>query len=108
MQRIVLGLIALGLLVAGSLGTFTEVIGADSVWWGGVSLRAGAILGVSWLVMPKVRHVPRYLWVGLGVFAGVLAVRPRLVVFGIVLAFMAMVVVALAQRRVAPSKGSRR
>jgi hypothetical protein len=108
MQRTVLGLIALGLFVAGSLGTFTEVFGADSVWWGGVSLRAGAILGVSWLVMPKARHVPRYLWVGLGIFAGVLAFRPRLVLFGIVLSFTAMVVVALAQRRAATSKGSRR
>lgn len=103
-----LGLIALGLLVVGSLGTFTEIFGTESLWWGGVSLRAGAILGVSWLVMPKARHVPSYVWVGLGIFAGVLAFRPRLVLFGIVLAFVAMVVVAVAQRRAAPSKGSRR
>ena len=107
MQRTILGLIALGLVVAGALGTFTEIFGTDSLWWGGVSLRAGAILGVSWLVMPKARHVPSYVWVGLGIFAGVLAFRPRLVLFGIVLAFVAMVVVAFAQRRAAPSKGSR-
>ena len=108
MQRITLGIIALGLLIAGSLGTFTDLVGADSLWWGGVALRAGAILGVSWLVMPKARHLPRYLWVGLVIFAGVLAIRPRLVIFGILLAFLAMVVVALAQRRAAPGKGSRR
>lgn len=108
MQRTVLGLIALGLFIAGSLGTFTELFGSDSRWWGGVALRAGAILGVSWLVMPKARHLPRYVWVGLGIFAGVLAFRPRLVLFGIGLAFIAMVVVALAQRRAAPAKGSPR
>ena len=108
MQRITLGLIALGLLIAGTLGTFTDLLGADSLWWGGVSLRAGAILGVSWLVMPKAQNVPRFLWVGLGIFAAVLAIRPRLVLFGIVLAFVAMVVVAFAQRRAASGKGSRR
>jgi len=108
MQRTVLGMIALGLLVAGSLGTFTDLFGADSLWWGGVSLRAGAILGVSWLVMPKARHVPPYVWAGLGIFAGVLAIRPRLVIFGIVLAFIAMVVVAFAQRRTAQNKSSGR
>ena len=108
MQRTVLGLIAIALFVAGSVGTFTEIFGADSRWWGGVSLRAGAILGVSWLVMPKARHVPRYVWPGLGIFAGVLAIRPRLVMFGIGLAFFAMVVVALAQRRSAQSRRSRR
>jgi hypothetical protein len=108
MQRTALGVIALALFVAGSLGTFTDLFGSDSLWWGGVSLRAGAILGVSWLVLPKARHVPRYLWVGLGIFAGVLAFRPRLVMFGIVLAFVAMVVVALAQRRTAQGKASRR
>ncbi len=108
MQRITLGIVAFGLLIAGSLGFFTELFGEDSRWWGGVALRAGAILGVSWLVVPKARHIPRYLWVGLGIFAGVLAIRPRLVLFGIVLAFVAMVVVAVAQRRAAPGNTSRR
>lgn len=108
MQRTALGMIALGLLIAGSLGTFTDIFGADSLWWGGVSLRAGAILGVSWLVFPKARHVPRFVWAGLGIFAGVLAIRPRFVVFGIVLAFFAMIVVALAQRRSAQGKSARR
>ena len=108
MQRVTLGVIAFGLLIAGSLGFFTETFGVDSRWWGGVALRAGAILSVSWLVMPKARHIPRYLWVGLGIFAGVLAIRPRLVLFGIGLAFIAMVVVALAQRRAASGNSSRR
>jgi hypothetical protein len=107
MQRVTLGVIAFGLLVSGSLGFFTDIFG-DSRWWGGVALRAGAILSGSWLVMPKARHLPRYLWVGLGIFAGVLAIRPRLVLFGIVLAFVAMVVVALSQRRAASGNTSRR
>lgn len=98
---------ALALAVAGSLGTFTNVFGEDSLWWGGVALRAGAILGVFWLVIPKARHLPRFLWVGLGIFAAVLAIRPRLVLLGIGLAFVAMVVVALAQRRTTSRRTSR-
>lgn len=108
MQRTALGMIALGLLIVGSLGTFTDIFGVDSLWWGGVSLRAGAILGVSWLVVPRARRVPRFVWAGLGVFAGVLAIRPRLVMLGIVLAFFAMVLVALAQRRTSQDRSSRR
>ncbi|NND01853.1 MAG: hypothetical protein HKN91_03620 [Acidimicrobiia bacterium] len=99
MQRIVLGIIALVLVVGGALGAFTEVFGANTEWWGGVALRTGLVLGAFWLVMPRAKDVPTPVWVGLGVFAVVLAARPRLVLFGLVIAFIAMVVTALAQRR---------
>ena len=99
MQRIALGVLALVLFVAGSLGAFTGVLGDEAEWWGGVAVRAGAILAVFWLVMPKAGDVSRAVWVGLGIFAAVLAIRPRLVLFGIVLAFIAMVFTAFAHRR---------
>lgn len=95
----VLGVIALALVVGGGLGAFTDVFGAETEWWGGVSLRTGALLGVFWLVIPKARDVPPAVWVGLGVFAVFVAVRPRLVLFGLVVAFIAMSVTAIAQRR---------
>lgn len=101
MQRAMLGVISLVLMVGGALGAFTGLVGDDAKWWGGVSLRAGLILGVLWLVMPKARDVPTPVWVGIGIFAVVLAVRPRLVLFGIGLAFAAMLGVAIAQRRTA-------
>lgn len=104
MQRRALGIVALIFLALGLAGTFTEVFGTDSRWWGGVTLRTGALLGVFWLVMPKARQVPHAVWVGVGIFSGVLAFRPRLVLLGLVLAFVAMIVVALAQRRAASSK----
>ena len=98
-QRVVLGIIALVLAVGGGLGAFTEVFGSNTEWWGGVALRTGLVLGAFWLVMPRARDVPIPIWVGLGVFAVVLAARPRLVLFGLVIAFVAMVITAIAQRR---------
>lgn len=98
-----MGIIAVGLIGAGLVGTVLAMAGGDSLWWGGVSLRSGAILGSLWLVMPKVRDVATPVWVGVGVFAAFLAVRPRLILFGIAAAFVAMVVAAMAQRRVGSS-----
>lgn len=54
--------------------------------------------------MLKARQVPHAVWVGVGIFSGVLAFRPRLMLLGLVLAFVAMVVLALAQRRAASTK----
>lgn len=99
MQRAVLGVIAVALVIAGALGAFTEVFGTDTEWWGGVGLRTGLVLGAFWLVMPRARDVPVPVWVGVGVFALFLAARPRLVLFGLLVAFVAMVVTAIAQRR---------
>ncbi len=98
-----MGIIALGLLVAGVIGTLLAMTGGDSLWWGGVTLRSGAILGSIWLVMPKARDVPTAVWVGIGVFAGFLAIRPRLILFGLAIALVAMVTVAMAQRRAGSS-----
>jgi hypothetical protein len=103
MQRRVLGIIAAALLGAGLIGSFTSVLGADSLWWGGVTLRSGAILGCLWLVMPRVSGVPVAVWVGGGVFAVFLAVRPRLILFGLAASFVAMVIVAVARRRTSQS-----
>jgi hypothetical protein len=103
MERKAMGFIALGLLVAGVTGTLMAMAGGDSLWWGGVTLRSGAVLGSLWLVMPKARDVPIAVWVGIGILAGFLAIRPRLILFGIAAAFVAMVVVAMAQRRAGSS-----
>ena len=99
MQRIVLGIIALVLVVAGALGAFTDLFGTGTEWWGGVALRTGRVLGAFWLVMPRAKDVPTPVWVGVGVFALFLAARPRLVLLGLVIAFIAMVVTAVVQRR---------
>lgn len=100
MQRTALGAISLVLIVGGAIGAFAGLLD-DSEWWGGVSLRAGLILGVLWLVMPKARDVPPPVWAGVGMFAAVLAIRPRLVLLGIGLSFFAMLGVAVFQRRTA-------
>ena len=103
MQRRALGIISLILVIAGGLGTFTEVFGDEShVLWG-VALRTGLVLGAFWLVLPKARSVSPAIWTGIGVFSGVLALRPRLVLFGLVGAFVATVVVAVSRKRAAGS-----
>ena len=101
MERRVLGVVALSLIVVGTIGTFTNLFGADSTWWGGVALRTGLVLGVLWLVLPKAREVPRAVWAGALTLAGFIAIRPRLVAFGLVAALIAMFAVAAAQRRAA-------
>ncbi len=98
-----MGTIAVALIGVGLVGTFSAMAGEDSLWWGGVTLRSGAILGSFWLVMPRFREVPTAVWVGVGVFAAFLAIRPRLILFGLLAAFVAMVVVAMAQRRAGSS-----
>ena len=75
------------------------MFGTGTEWWGGVAFRSGLILGAFWLAIPKAQEVPVYVWVGLGVFAVFVAARPRLVLFGLVIAFIAMLITALAQRR---------
>ena len=99
MERRLLGILAVGFAVFGALGTFTAAFGDGSEQWGGVLLRSAMILGVLWLVIPKARQVPRPVWAGVGVFGGVLAIYPRLVLLGLLLAFFAMVAVAIMQRR---------
>lgn len=99
-----MGFMALGLLIAGGVGTVVALTGGDTSWWSGVTLRSGAILGSFWLVLPKARDVPVPVWTALAVFAGFLAIRPRLVLFGLVAAFVAMIAVAVAQRRATSSK----
>lgn len=91
----------MAMLVVGAVGSFTDLLGEDSLWWGGVTLRTGAILGVFWLILPKARKVPRAILVGMVVFAGFVALRPRLVLLGVAASFLAMVGVGIAQRRAA-------
>jgi len=98
-HRPTLGIVATLLVAGGLVGTFSDAYGEDSLLRGGVMLRSGAVLGVLWLVLPKARALPQPVAVGVGLFAAVLIFRPRLVLVGIAVAFIAMVVMSIAQLR---------
>ncbi len=107
MHRPSLGVIAAVLLVAGLVMTFLQGGEVDDLFWGGVLLRAGGVLGALWLVLPSARRMPRWAWAGLAVLGVVLALRPRLILIGFALALFTSVAAFLAGvgRRRSPRSG---
>ncbi len=96
MHRPTLGVIAAGLLVTGLVLTFLQGGDVDDLFWGGVLLRAGGVLGALWLVLPNARRMPRWAWAGLAVLGVVLALRPRLILVGFLLAVFTSIAAFLA------------
>lgn len=83
MNRIALGVVVLGLAVAGTI--VMTVDGGDRNL-GGVLVRASVVLGAVWLVLPNARRVRREVWTGAAVFAVVLIAAPRLILWGFLIA----------------------
>ena len=81
--RILLGLAALGALVAG--GTIL-VSGSDDTI-GGVLIRVGLLLGAGWLVAPLIRR-PSFASLGLLAVGALVLIRPRLIVAVVVAAVL--------------------
>lgn len=103
MHRPTLGVLAGVLLVAGLVATYV----ADSEAWGSVLIRAGAILGGIWLVLPKAREIPKPVWLSLGAFVIIVAVRPRLILWAFLLAVL-ISAIALVTRGRGGVSGSQR
>jgi len=97
--RTPLGLIAAALLIGGLVFTFSTDPGPDELAWGGILLRSGALLGAVWLVLPNARRLPRAAWVAIGTVLVVLAIRPRLILWGLVLAVVAAAVTGIGRSR---------
>ncbi len=91
MSRSYLGVVAAGFLVGGLVLTFVSDPGPDELAWGGILLRSGMLLGAWWLVLPNARRIRPATWVSVGIVAAVLAVRPRLVLWGLVIAALVMI-----------------
>jgi hypothetical protein len=96
MHRPTLGVVA-GLLVVGGATAMLVDLGQGHVVWGGMLLRAGLVLGAVWLVLPAARRIPTAGWLGIGIFAAVIIVRPRLVLWGLAVA-IAVTAAALIPR----------
>ncbi len=98
-RRTILGLIAAALLAGGLLLTFTAEAETDGRVWGGILLRSGAVLGAVWLVYPKARRVSPPMWAAITTVIVVLAVRPRLIMWGLVLGVAAAIAIGLGRSR---------
>ncbi len=66
--------------------TFVSDPGPDELAWGGILLRSGMLLGAWWLVLPNARRVRPGTWAAIGVVVAVLAVWPRLMLWGLLVA----------------------
>ena len=86
MSRSFLGVSALGFLIAGLVATFVVDPAPDELIWGGVLLRAGMLMGAWWLVLPSSRRLRPQTWWAIAVLGVVLVIRPRLVLWGLLLA----------------------
>lgn len=91
-QRILLGVIVLGMAIAAGIG---YAVGAGP-GWPEILLRVAIILGAVWLAAPGFDRIPRRLSVGLAAGIGVLAVWPKLVLRAVL---VAAVVTVLWRRR---------
>jgi hypothetical protein len=87
-QRWFLGIVAGGFLAGGLVLALVSDPGPDELAWGGILLRSGMLMGAWWLVLPNARRVRRTTWVSVGVVAIVLAVRPRLILWGLLVAVL--------------------
>ncbi|MEE8498081.1 MAG: hypothetical protein V3S62_06080 [Acidimicrobiia bacterium] len=87
-QRWFLGVVAAGFLAGGLVLALVSDPGPDELAWGGILLRSGMLLGAWWLVLPNARRVRRTTWVSAGIVGIVLAVRPRLILWGLLVAVL--------------------
>ncbi len=87
-QRWFLGVVAGGFLAGGLALALVADPGPDELAWGGILLRSGMLLGAWWLVLPNARRVRRTTWVSVGIVAIVLAVWPRLILWGLLVAVL--------------------
>ena len=99
MSRAYLGVVATGLLVGGLVLTFVSDPGPDELAWGGILLRSGMLLGAWSLVLPNARRVRRSTWAGIGIVVAVLAVRPRWILWGLVVAGLVAIGSGWGRRR---------
>jgi len=86
-QRTTLGLITIGMAVAGVVG----IVGDAETGWPQILLRVAIVLGAIWLAAPGFHRVPRRVAVGIAAGITVVAFRPRLVLAGVVVAAAVMV-----------------
>lgn len=85
MHRPTLAAFAIILLTAGVIVTYLIGAGEEQRLWGGVLFRGGALLGAVWLVLPSARRVRKWTLLPVGAFIVIVAYRPRLIGYALVI-----------------------
>jgi hypothetical protein len=88
-QRISIGVVALLALVAGGIGVALDL----DPTWPPLLLRAAIVIGAIWFAGPVFHRVTRRVGIGLAVVAAVIVVRPRLILWALVVGALTAIVV---------------
>ena len=94
-QRITIGVIAALFLGVGAVGAIADLDPA----WPEFLLRGGILLTAIWFAAPAFSRLPRRVLIGLSVVALMLVIRPRLILWGIVIGVGAAVLAGRSRER---------
>ena len=79
-RRWLLGVVAALLLVAGACIVYAEPWGGEALAMGSACLRVGIVLGATWLALPELQRIPKWMFVSLLVAVVIVVWRPPTVV----------------------------
>ena len=88
LQRITIGVAAVAALAVGGYGIAVSLDPS----WPPIVLRSGIILAALWFAAPAFKTASRREWIGVSVVAAVVAIRPRLILWGLAAALIAAIV----------------
>lgn len=95
MHRPTLGVISLVLIIGGAILMLRPIDG--DTYLGAIGVRSGLVLGAIWVALPNIRRAPHWLLYAVAVLAGVLIVRPRLVLYALPVAAVVAIVGATSR-----------
>ena len=79
-RRWVLGVLAALLLVTGAFTVYAEPWGGEAKAMGAACLRVGIVLGATWLALPELERIPKWMFVSLLVAVVIVVWRPPTIV----------------------------
>ncbi len=79
-RRFTLGVLAALLLLAGAFIVYAEPWEGEAKAMGSAFLRVGIVLGATWLALPELQKVPKWMFVSLLIAVVIVAWRPPTVV----------------------------
>jgi hypothetical protein len=91
-KRQMLGLVALGMLLAGGTIAIAGWVASTAAALSGPLFRAGLVLGAVWLAWPQINklisRIPQYFAVGLGILLLIGVIKPRVLFIAVPIALL--------------------
>jgi hypothetical protein len=111
-KRQMLGLVALGMLVAGGTIAIAGWVASTAAALAGPLFRAGLVLGAVWLAWPQINRlisrIPQYFAVGLGVLLLIGVIKPKVLFIAVPIALLLWFFGPVLTRRFTGSTPGRR